>query len=113
MAALYSDEEFPLDTVAALRLLGHDVLTPLQAGNANKGIPDDQLLQYAIEHVRTVVTRNRRDFFRLHRQVPNHRGIIVCTDDGDHSALAKRINEQIQKQEPLAGKLIRVVRPQR
>ncbi len=34
MTHLYSDENFPRQVVEALRALGHDVLTALEAGNA-------------------------------------------------------------------------------
>jgi hypothetical protein len=36
VAALYADENFPLEVVEALRRLGHDVLTALEAGQANQ-----------------------------------------------------------------------------
>ncbi len=39
MAALYADENFPLEVVEALRGMGHDVLTAYQAGQANRAIP--------------------------------------------------------------------------
>jgi hypothetical protein len=43
-ARLYSNENFPLPVVEALRRLGYDILT----------------------------THNRQDFIRLHRQNPKH-----------------------------------------
>ena len=47
MARLYSNENFPLPVVEALRRRGHDVLTTLEAGQANRGIPDDEVLRFA------------------------------------------------------------------
>lgn len=47
IARLYSNENFPLPVVEALRTLGHDVLTSLDAGKANDAIPDDEVLRYA------------------------------------------------------------------
>ena len=44
MARLYSNENFPRPVVEALRHRGHDVLTSLEAGRANQGIPDDEVL---------------------------------------------------------------------
>ncbi len=58
-----------------------------------------------------MITQNRKDFFRLHRIQPNHAGIIACTNDRDWEALANRIDMAIATEEPLQGKLIRVVRP--
>ena len=47
MADFYTDENFPLPVVELLRSLGHDVLTAKAAGNANLGIPDEQVLAFA------------------------------------------------------------------
>jgi len=59
----------------------------------------------------SVITENRKDFFRLHRIQPLHAGIIACTNDRNWEALANRINAAIAAEESLQGKLIRVVRP--
>jgi len=48
MTRLYSNENFPLDMVIELRKLGHDVLTSYEAGQANQGIPDIEVLAFAI-----------------------------------------------------------------
>jgi predicted nuclease of predicted toxin-antitoxin system len=58
-------------------------LTAADAGKNNQRIPDDQVLAFAKEHQRCVVTLNRRDFIRLHISNNNHDGIIVCTQDSD------------------------------
>jgi hypothetical protein len=47
-ARLYSNENFPLPVVEALRQKGHDVLTTRDAGKANEGIPDEDVLAFAI-----------------------------------------------------------------
>lgn len=113
MARLYADEQFPYLTSNHLRQLGHDVLTVQEAGKANQGIPDDEVLAFATEQARAILTLNRRDFIRLHNQDPNHAGIIACTDDADKIQLAERINTAIQSEETLVGELIRVIRPSR
>ena len=43
MAALYSNENFPLSAVEVLRQLGHDVLTVQEAGNASQGNSDESV----------------------------------------------------------------------
>ena len=113
MARLYADEQFPRAVSQLLRNMGHDVLTVQEAGNANLGIPDDQVLTFAISNNRAVVTINRLDFIKLHRANSEHLGIIICTNDSDRPRMATRINEAIATQESLQGKLIRVVRPSR
>jgi predicted nuclease of predicted toxin-antitoxin system len=113
MARLYADEQYPYPVVEFLRTLGHDVLTVQEAGRANQKIPDSDVLAFATSSKRAVITENRKDFFRLHRIQPDHAGIIACTNDRDWEALAKRIHGAIAAEEPLQGKLIRVVRPGR
>lgn len=111
MARLYADEHFPRIVSELLRNMGHNVLTVQEAGNANLGIPDEDVLAFAVSNSRAIVTINRFDFVRLHRLQPNHAGIIVCSNDPDRNRMAMRINEAISAEETLAGKLIRVNRP--
>ena len=110
MARLYSDEGFPKKVSENLRQLNHDVLTVQEAGQANQGIPDDQVLAYATDQNRAVLTINRADFIRLHRQSSAHAGIIVCTEDLNRETLANRVDKAILKEGTLSGKLIRVNR---
>ncbi len=111
MARLYMDEQFPKVVSQLLREMGHDVLTVQEAGNGNLGIPDEDVLSFAIDENRSVVTLNRDDFIRLHRANTQHCGIIVCTNDPDRSSMAIRLHESIVAQEFLQGNLIWVVRP--
>jgi Domain of unknown function (DUF5615) len=57
------------------------VLTVQEARNANLGIPDEDVLAFAVTNKRAVLTLNRIDFIRLHASQPNHAGIIVCATD--------------------------------
>lgn len=113
MASLYSNENFPFQVVEILRKLEHDVLTTLEAGQANQSIDDDAVLIFATQRHRTLLTINRHDFVREHKRNPNHAGIIACTQDPDTAGQAQRIHQAIKDNEPLAGKLIRVNRPQK
>jgi hypothetical protein len=110
MARFYSNENFPLPVVLELRRAGHDVLTSLEAGNANQRIPDDQVLAYAAQENRAVLTLNRRDFIKLHKQHPAHSGIIACTVDADYAGQASRIHSAVAKFGSLAGELVRINR---
>jgi Domain of unknown function (DUF5615) len=87
------------------------VLTCQEAGNAGQRIPDEEVLRFATEHHRAVLTMNRRDFFRLHRQTPNHAGIVACTEDADCDGQAGRIDEAVTAQGDLRGEVVRVNRP--
>lgn len=79
MARLYSNENFPFPAVAELRRLRHDVLTVLEAGKAEQAVQDDEVLAFALQQERAVLTINRKHFIALHRTSPTHAGIIVCT----------------------------------
>jgi len=80
VARLYANENFPQPVVEVLRRLGHDVLTTHDAGRSGKAIPDSEVLRFAVKDGRAVVTINRRDFIRLHRQDSHHAGVVVCSN---------------------------------
>ena len=91
MARLYADE-FPLPVVKILRTLGHDVLTVQEANKAEQKIPDNEVLSYAISLNRAVLTLNRHDFIRLHKQNTQHQGIIICKSNSDWEQIAQGIH---------------------
>jgi hypothetical protein len=113
MARLYADENFAHPVVIELRRLGHDVLTALEAGQANQGIADDHVLAFASVQKRAVLTFNRRHFIRLHTSGQPHAGVLVCTRDPDTPSLASRIHEAVSSCPVLDSQLIRITRPQR
>jgi hypothetical protein len=97
--------------VEELRQLGHDVLTIQETGKAGQRSPDEEVLMTATEAGRIVLTLNRKHFFRLHREHPDHAGIVACTVDQDFVRQASRIHEAVQAAGDLNGQLIRVNRP--
>jgi hypothetical protein len=111
MACLYSNENFPLPVVEQLRILGHDVLTTHDAGKSDQAVPDDEVLRFATNDNRAVITLNRRHFIRLHKENADHGGIIVCTLDPDFVGQAERIDQALSEQISLRGVLLRVNRP--
>ena len=102
MAKFYSNENFPRRTIEVLRELGHDVLTSLEAGNANQRIPDESVLEFAKQQKRMILTINRQDF--------DHFGIIVCTQNPDFPAQAHLVHEALIAIENPTERLIRVNR---
>lgn len=109
---LYSNENFDRRVVVALRRLGHDVLTSLDAGRANQRIPDEDVIEFAKADGRAVLTFNRLHFLRLHQIMRGaHSGIIVCSTDHDAEALACRIDRAISEAGKLDGQVLRVNRP--
>jgi hypothetical protein len=88
---LYADEDFSYPVVTHLRRLGHDVVTVQEDGR--RGTPDADVLARAHVLVRAVLTHNRRDFERLHRQGAAYSGILSATHDPHNdAALANRIH---------------------
>jgi Domain of unknown function (DUF5615) len=81
-----------------------------EAGNANQKIPDDRVLAYATTNNRAVLTINRQDFIRLHREQIDHGGIIACTENRDYQRLAAKIDEAVCSIESLRGQLLRITR---
>ncbi len=109
MTMLYVNENFPFHVVELLRLWGHDVLTSLDAGNANQRIPDEDVLKFSSAQNRILLTLNRRDFIKLHFKNNQHSGIIVCTSDANFNALAQRIHTVlIENTENFEENLLRV-----
>lgn len=111
MARFYADEQFPLPVVQHLRGLGHEVLTVQEAGRAEQGIPDDEVLAFAVTQERAILTLNRYDFVKLHRASTEHSGIVVCTNDKNWALFAARINEAVSVEKSLQGMLMRINRP--
>jgi predicted nuclease of predicted toxin-antitoxin system len=107
----YADENFPLDVVAELRRLGHDVLTAFDDGRANQKVSDEKVLERATELGRTVLTINRIDFKRLHKTTENHSGIVICTFDADFVGQAQRIDAACKDLMEINNQLVRVYRP--
>ncbi len=112
MAKIYANENFPSEVVEYLRQLGHDVLTTHDSGKSNLAIPDEDVLSFATAENRAVLTFNRKDFFRLHRENQNHAGIVACKEDLEFEKLAGRIHEAVETHgSDLSGLIIRVNRP--
>lgn len=111
MALLFADENVPSPLVKSLRALGHDVLTAHEAGKANQRIGDPALFAHAIALGRAMLTNNRRDYHRLHSEVPAHEGIISFTSDNDIDALAKRIHDALSAAPTVKGELFKIIRP--
>ena len=66
MAAVYSNENVPMQVVIALREMGHTVVTSREAGNANQRISDEAVLKFASQGSSIALTGYRADFRKLH-----------------------------------------------
>lgn len=111
MARFYSNENFPLPVVLELRRAGHDVLTSVEAGRANQRISDEQVLAFAMQESRALLTVNRCHFIRLHHQGMSCAGIIACTVDADYLRQANRIVVAVERLDSLVGQVVQINRP--
>lgn len=112
MEKIYVNENFPLPVVLLLRQKGYDVLTSLDAGNANQSIPDDEVLKFSTSQNRILLTLNRRDFIKLHFQNPSHSGIIVCTENSDFKTFTNLICQELERNAGnFKNQLLRVNKP--
>jgi predicted nuclease of predicted toxin-antitoxin system len=110
LGRFYSNENIALPVVLELRRLGHDILTSLDAGNANRSVPDSEVLAFATAQHRILLTHNRRDFLRLHETGGRHAGMVLCTFDPDFISLAHRIHTAVPSSFDAAGQVIRINR---
>lgn len=107
----YSNENFPIAMVNLLRAEGYDVLTSYEAGQANQGIPDNVVLQYATKIGRILITENRQDSIDLHRTISNHAGLIIFKSDRDYAGKVKAIIDFLNEDAlTLENRLLRVMK---
>jgi hypothetical protein len=99
--------------VTELQARGHDVATLGDRGLAGQRVSDRDVLLLARREGRALATLNRLDFFRLHRDHPDHAGILACTLDPDFAAQAERIDAVLRDELDLRGRLVRINRPSR
>ena len=112
MARFYTNANTPAQVVTELRRMGHDVLTSLDAGNANASVPDMEVLAFAVAQHRILLTYNRRHFLRLHQhRTAGHRGIVLCTFDLDFCGQAGRIDAAVAANPEMTNQVVRVNRP--
>ena len=111
MLKFYSNENFPIEMVNLLRGRGYDILTSYEAGQANQKIPDDEVLMYATNAGRTVITENRQDFINLHFTTSNHAGIVICKADRDYAGKVQVLHDFFtQDKQPMDNRLLRVMK---
>ena len=108
MARFFADEDFDAEIGSALARLGHDLDGVAHRGLGNKGTTDDAVLALASGEKRILLTHNRRHFVRLHRAVPNHAGIVVCSQRGQPEEMAGSIDRLLREHGSFTGRLVRV-----
>jgi hypothetical protein len=86
-------------------------MTSVDAGKANSAVPDNEVLAFASEANRILITHNRH-FLRLHQhRTTDHAGIVACTFDPNFCRQAQRIDSAVAADPEMTNKLVRVNRP--
>lgn len=81
MKLLLDEDSQGAALVRLLRAAGHDVETVNEAGLTSQD--DSTVLAYARRTGRVLLTRNGRDFLRLHQADNRHLGILMEHQDAD------------------------------
>lgn len=111
MARLYANENFPQEATDKLIASGHDV-TSVRERPSWRSMPDAEVLASASEEGRAVVTHNKWDFLKLHKESQgSHAGIVACSTDDDFARLARGVHEAVSGCPDLRGQVLRVDRP--
>lgn len=109
---LYADENFRQPLINELRKLGYDILTSREAKQDNQGISDQDVLSFATNQNRAVITYNRKDFRQLHRKGLPHYGIILCQENRYDAEYAQLIDNHLIGVEDFNNQLISIKKNQ-
>lgn len=111
VARFFTDEHISSDLVRRLRVLGHDVLMAREAGRADLGIGDPDVLTWATQQGRAVLTINNWDYRKQHLRGQKHAGVVSITDDRDEAAQAARVDAAVRALPSLENQYLRVTKP--
>ena len=108
---IYLDDcTYDKELVGLLRREGYKVTTPVEAGMLGAKDPDH--FRFAVNHGLTILTENTDDFIELHKQNPNHSGILLVYKENDpkkdmsNHEILRAINNVVGLNIPLSGQLI-------
>lgn len=91
---LYTDEDVNIAVAGQLNRLGYEVLTCVEAGNANLSLSDDWQLGYATAHQRTILVHNIDDYIaedqKWRAEGREHYGIVFAAWETPLSELIRR-----------------------
>jgi predicted nuclease of predicted toxin-antitoxin system len=96
--------------VRLLRQVGWEVVTPFDAGL--NGQPDEVHLSCATSQGLILLTKNSRDFEKLHTRFPQHAGILSVYQDNDPTKdmnvadIVRAMQNLIATDMPIAGQFI-------
>ncbi|HXY36097.1 MAG TPA: DUF5615 family PIN-like protein [Planctomycetaceae bacterium] len=103
---LLADVHFDVDAVKRLRAIGYRVeeARVFKGRKHRNRMSDKKLLEYALERRMPILTDNRADFYRLHREMPWHEGIVACPRYNDPVEKANRIHKLLRRRKHKNGR---------
>lgn len=107
---LLGDEDFNHKVLKVLAEASYDVTSIRELGLDRKWFSDEDVLKTAIELNRIVLTHNKKDFIKLHRNTEWHPGIITCYQTADYEVLANQVLNLLQEVDSFESKLYRINR---
>ena len=90
---IFVDEDIPLMTVLALRMMGHDVRD--MRGTPNQGMHDDALWEMAQREERLLITTDKG--FTQYRAVPHHGVLIIRLRRPNRHKIHQRIMQALRR----------------
>ena len=101
---LFTDENIDPDVARTLRSRGYDAESCHEAGRANRRIPDEEQLSYAVQRGRAILSFDYVDFSRLDaiwkRTARRHAGIILSVEVRDVGELLRRVQRHLDTYPP-------------
>lgn len=84
---IFVDENIPLETIAALSKMGHDVLDI--RGTAKEGIPDEEIWEIVLKEKRLLITTDKG--FSQHRDETHYGILMICLKKPNRERINRRI----------------------
>ena len=109
MRLLFADEHVPVAIISELVERGASVLTLTELGLKDLGIEDREVLEIATSYQSTVITFNRKDYLKLHRQGISHGGIILCKYNTPFPMLIDKVYRLLDTEEYFDNQVFRIV----
>jgi hypothetical protein len=101
---LYTDEDVNVRLAQQLRRDGYDVLTCLDAGNANRGLADEEQLSFAVGERRAILIHNIPHYAVIHgawqAQQREHYGVIAVKKTTPLGELVRRTRRHLETVRP-------------
>ncbi|MFC2146116.1 DUF5615 family PIN-like protein [Acidobacteriota bacterium] len=84
---IFVDENIPLETIEALKDMGHDVLDI--RGTDKEGIPDEEIWEIVLKEKRLLISTDKG--FSQYRDEPHYGVLMICLKKPNRERIHRRI----------------------